>query len=141
MAEQNEDNKYMKCSKCRMNYTNDEEHIESDFGYTKLNERYKTWCKFRTNRKDNWPKYKEKATAYAEQYREAHKEQVLASRREYNKRTTICDVCKKQLSLSSLTRPKKSHHCEKKKQKSEWNPKLFELILFQIILKNIIWYY
>ena len=111
MAEQSEDNKYIKCSKCRMKYINDEEHIKSDFGYTRLNERYKTCVKCRTDRKDNWPKYKEKATAYSKQFYEDNKEQVLAYQREYNKRTTICDVCGKQVNLQHLARHKKSNLC------------------------------
>ena len=36
MAEQGKIDKYIKCSKCRCKYINDEEHIKADFGYTRL---------------------------------------------------------------------------------------------------------
>ena len=47
MAEQNEDNKYIKCSKCRCKYHNNDNNIKEYFGYTRLNERYKTCVKCR----------------------------------------------------------------------------------------------
>ena len=42
MTEQSEADKYIKCSKCRCKFLNDAEHIKYDFGYNRLNERYKT---------------------------------------------------------------------------------------------------
>lgn len=48
MAEQNECDKYIKCSKCRCKYINDDEHIKKDFGYNRLEERFKTCVKCRT---------------------------------------------------------------------------------------------
>ena len=42
MIEQGETEKYIKCSKCRCKYINDDYHINTDFGYNRLNERYKT---------------------------------------------------------------------------------------------------
>ena len=42
MAEQRETDKYVKCSKCKCKHINDDEHIKNDFGYNRLNERYKT---------------------------------------------------------------------------------------------------
>ena len=42
MAEESKDDKYIRCSKCRSKYINDEEHISKDFGYTRLEERCKT---------------------------------------------------------------------------------------------------
>ena len=50
MAEQDSKEEYIKCSQCKCKYTNDEEHIKTDFGYTRLNEQYKTCSKCR-NRK------------------------------------------------------------------------------------------
>ena len=32
MAEQNGEDTYIKCSKCRCKYINDDEHIKADFG-------------------------------------------------------------------------------------------------------------
>ncbi len=48
MAEQLEPDKYVKCSKCKCKYINDDEHIKNDFGYNRLNIRYKTCTKCRT---------------------------------------------------------------------------------------------
>ena len=35
------------CSRCKCKYINDNEHIKHDFGYTRLEERYKTCVKCR----------------------------------------------------------------------------------------------
>ena len=48
MAEQSGEDKYIKCSKCKCKYINDDEHIKADFGYNRLNQRYKTCVKCRT---------------------------------------------------------------------------------------------
>ena len=48
MAEQSGDDKYIKCSHCKCKYINNDEHIKSDFGFNRLNERYKTCVKCRT---------------------------------------------------------------------------------------------
>ena len=40
-------NKYIKCSRCHMKFINDDEHIKNDFGYNRLNERYKNCIKCR----------------------------------------------------------------------------------------------
>ena len=42
MTEQPGNDKYIKCSACKSKCINDEEHIRTDFGYNRLNERYKT---------------------------------------------------------------------------------------------------
>ncbi len=48
MAEECIEYKYIKCSKCKCKYINDDEHIKKDFGYNRMNERYKTCVKCRT---------------------------------------------------------------------------------------------
>jgi hypothetical protein len=48
MAEHSGEDKYIKCSKCKCKYINDDEHIKADFGYNRLNERFKTCTKCRT---------------------------------------------------------------------------------------------
>ena len=52
MSEQCEDIKYIKCSKCKCKYINDDEHIKDDFGYNRLNERYKTCLTCRTKKRE-----------------------------------------------------------------------------------------
>ena len=44
MAEECGQDEYMKCSKCKCKYINDDDHIKTDFGYNQLSERFKT-CK------------------------------------------------------------------------------------------------
>ena len=47
MTEDNRIDKYIKCSRCKCKYINDNEHIKHDFGYNRLEERYKTCVKCR----------------------------------------------------------------------------------------------
>ena len=42
MSEQCVVENYIKCSKCRCKYINDDDHIKNDFGYNRLNVRFKT---------------------------------------------------------------------------------------------------
>ena len=51
MIEQSEVDKYVKCYKCTCKYINDDEHIKEDFGYNRLNERFKTCSKCRDKHK------------------------------------------------------------------------------------------
>ena len=52
MTEQKNENKYIKCSRCQRKHINDEEHILKDFGYNRLNERFKTCNKCRVSMKE-----------------------------------------------------------------------------------------
>ena len=63
MAEQDIKDKYIKCSKCRCKYINDDDHIKTDFGHNRLNERYKTCvaCRGRTQKYN--AEYREKQLA------------------------------------------------------------------------------
>ena len=74
MPDTSENNNYIKCSKCRCKYINDEEHIKHDFGYNRLEERFKTCVKFRERGKEQ-----------RKMYREAHKEEIAERKKAYNK--------------------------------------------------------
>ena len=113
MTEPSEADKYIKCSKCRCKYHNNDDNIKSDFGYTRLGERYKTCIKCRKTRLDNYDKYKEYANEYGQQYYKDHREQVLAYHRARSKLRIDCDVCGKNGSYEHLNRHKKSHLCKK----------------------------
>ena len=52
MTELNSKDQYIKCSRCKCKYINDDEHIKQDFGYNRLEERYKTCNKCRAGRKE-----------------------------------------------------------------------------------------
>ena len=55
-----ENNKYIVCSDCKCKHINDEEHISRDFGYKRLEERYKTCVKCRSGKKVKNKTYYEK---------------------------------------------------------------------------------
>ena len=52
-------NKYIVCSKCKMKLFNDDEHIKTDFGYNRLNIRYKQCVKCRTYQAEYRGKHRE----------------------------------------------------------------------------------
>ena len=60
MTEEGKNDKCIVCSKCRSKYINDEEHINKDFGYTRLEERYKTCVRCRARNKIIYKTYSEK---------------------------------------------------------------------------------
>ena len=69
MAEQSND-KYIKCSCCKCKFINDDEHIKADFGYNRLNERFKTCAKCR-----------EKGREYSRTYYDKNKDELNADKR------------------------------------------------------------
>ena len=74
MTERSEADKYIKCSKCRCKYINDDEHIKKDFGYNRLEERFKTCVKCRTySRQQN------------KDYRQEHQAEITENTRDYRK--------------------------------------------------------
>ena len=81
MTEEAKHNKYIICSDCKCKYINDEEHIIKDFGYTRLEERYKTCVKCRAKKQVKNKRYCEKHSEQFKEYYESHKEEV----KEYNK--------------------------------------------------------
>ena len=61
MTEANEDNKYIKCTNCKCKYINDAENIKKEFGFNRLNEKYKTCVKCRGSlQRSREKKYKNK---------------------------------------------------------------------------------
>ena len=69
MAEESKHDKYIICSKCKSKYINDEEHISNDFGYTRLEEIYKTCVRCRGRNKVNYKTYSEKHKEELVEYR------------------------------------------------------------------------
>ena len=51
MTDNNEVERYIKCSDCRCKYKNEDKHIAHDFGYNRLNEQFKTCFICRDKRK------------------------------------------------------------------------------------------
>ena len=50
--------KFIKCVKCHCKYFNDDEHIKTDFGFTRLGQRYKSCVKCRERGKQSYQKTK-----------------------------------------------------------------------------------
>ena len=98
MTEQSETEKYIKCSKCRCKYINDVEHIKTDLGYNRLNEKFKTCVKCRTNRNQNPIKINVVNTNIIE-----------------------CDCCGNNISKNGIWQHKKTNDC---KQITYWKDKV-----------------
>ena len=100
-------NKYIKCSRCHMKFINDDEHIKNDFGYNRLNERYKQCVRCRTKRTEYRNNNIEHARKMDKIYYENNKEQKLA----YNAEIIECDVCGKHVRRESMKQHKMSLNC------------------------------
>ena len=86
MTEEGENDKYIICSKCRSKYINDEEHITKYFGYTRLEERYKTCVRCRARNKINSKTYQEKhpeKSEKAKEYYEANKDYLNEENKQF----------------------------------------------------------
>ena len=100
-------NKYIKCSRCHMKLINDDEHIKNDFGYNRLNERYKQCVRCRTKRTEYRNNNIDHARKMDKIYYENNKEQKLA----YNAEIIECDLCGKQVRRDWLKQHKMSMNC------------------------------
>jgi hypothetical protein len=78
-----EETKYIKCSGCYYNYINDEKHIKIDFGYNKLEQRYKTCFTCRTKKRNYYELNKETIAAQTKGYRQANLEKMKERDRKY----------------------------------------------------------
>jgi hypothetical protein len=83
MAEQDKDTKYIICSRCKCKYINDDEHIKTDFGYTRLNEKYKTCVKCRMYKQDNRERILEQGREYAKKHYKENREYHLDKAKKY----------------------------------------------------------
>ena len=121
MTEQSESDKYIKCSKCKCKYINDDEHIKSDFGYKRLGEVYKSCVKCRDKR--NQPNIKE----YDKQYYENNKEKICEYSRQYkekqrNNQVVIeCEYCGNKIKSVYMKIHQKTNEC---KQMTCWRHKV-----------------
>ena len=87
MAENNGQITYIVCSNCKCKYINDEEHINNDFGYTRLEMIYKTCVKCRAKGKVTNKTYQEKHPDKKEkerkEYYEEHKDYLNERNKQY----------------------------------------------------------
>ena len=80
MTEQDSKDKYIKCSRCKMKYINDDEHIKNDFGYNRLNERHKTCAKCRCKQKQYYKDNENKLKTYFHQCWVDNKDEITKKR-------------------------------------------------------------
>ena len=83
MTEEYNNDKYIICSGCTCKYINDEEHISNDFGYTRLEMRYKTCVRCRVRSKIKNKTFLEKHPEKNKEYYEAHKEEAKEKNKQY----------------------------------------------------------
>ena len=129
MTEEGKNDKYIICSKCRSKYINDEEHITKDFGYTRLEERYKTCVRCRARNKINSKTYKEKhleqikvryeaqkeeAKEYRKQYREKNADRVKEYERARDQIKVNCPNCNAEIVKRKLNSHLQTQTCKKK---------------------------
>ena len=83
MTEQIETDKYIKCSKCKCKYINDAEHIKQDFGFNRLEEKFKTCLTCRTKKLEYNESHREERRGYSQTYFQENKDIILEKKRIY----------------------------------------------------------
>ena len=127
MAEESKTDKYIICSKCKSKYINDEEHIKNDFGYTRLEERYKTCVKCRArgktfyiNHRDEildknhnyYEQHKDKFKEHNKQYRENNIDSLREHDRARSKTKIVCPSCNKEVCKKYLAKHQETNNCK-----------------------------
>ena len=112
MTEQGMDDKYIKCSRCVRKFINDNDHIKNDFGYNRLEERFKTCvqCRDKKRNMNSYSLYKE----YYEENRDAileYKRQYRENNKDKIQEQVLCDVCGSSVSRPGMAKHKKTNKC------------------------------
>ena len=79
--------KYINCSRCKCKYINDDEHIKLDFGYNRLNVRFKTCNTCRDKRYAYM--CSESGKASVQSYRDSNRDKI----NKYNFEKLTCGSC------------------------------------------------
>ena len=122
MTEEGKNDTYILCSDCRSKYINDEEHINTYFGYTRLEMRYKTCGKCRARQiiknktyHETHPEYyemhKEETKEYNKQYREKNADKVREYDRARDQITAYCLHCNSEIGARKLKRHLQTQKC------------------------------
>ena len=105
MAEESNKDKYIICSKCKCKYINDDEHIKADFGYNRLEQRFKCCVKCRDRTKRYKKEHKEERAEYDKQYEKDRREKLKKLAEESNGKLKHCHRCYKNKSLDEFVCP------------------------------------
>ena len=129
MTETDSKERYIKCTRCKCKYINDDEHIKIDFGFTRLGERLKTCNICRTKRlqynKDYYNQNKDKILENMVKYNQEHKEEMKQQNKEYRERNidrlreydkarnkkAVCDKCGKEICKRNLQKHQQTQNC------------------------------
>jgi len=131
--EQTSMTEYIKCVRCHMKYINDDGNIKTDFGYNRLNERYKQCYKCRCQTAEYRQAHRDELKEKSKTYYNNDKEHLINMKTQYNQENVVCDVCNKSLTRNGLYRHRMSLNC-----KGNVNYKLyFKFNLFDLDIDNI----
>ena len=83
MAEHQGSDQYIKCSSCKCKYINDDDHIKKDFGYNRLNVRFKTCVTCREKNRLHTKAYRDTHQAEGKQYYQDNKEHLAQLNKQY----------------------------------------------------------
>ena len=116
MEEESKNDKYIICSKCKCKYIIDEEHISTDFGYTRLEERYKTCKKCRAISKISgkiyYDNHKGKRKEYSNKYKEEHKEETKAYDILIYLDKKVCPNCNREVVKHQFAKHQRTQKCK-----------------------------
>ena len=104
MTQSNEKPQYLYCSGCSVKFINDDEHIKIDFGYNRLNDRFKSCVTCRERYAKHREGNREERRASAQIYYKNNKEYILECKKQYreenkdkiyqnNKEKITCETC------------------------------------------------
>ena len=96
--------KYIKCSCCKCRFINDDEHIKDDFGYNRLNERYKTCVKCRDRH------YAYANSQHGVEVRTAYYE---SKGKHYNFEKLTCNTCGAIVCRNSMRKHEQQNGCSR----------------------------
>ena len=107
MTEQDSKELHIKCSRCKMKYLNNDEHIRKDFGYNRLNERYKT-CVTCRDKRHAYLKT-EAGEASIQLYRNNHRDDI----NKYNFTKITCATCGALVCRNAMRNHEKLRGCSR----------------------------
>ena len=112
MTETDSKDQYIKCARCKCKYINDDKHIENDFGFNRLGERYKSCVKCRNKGNNYRENNKDKVKDYHHQYWIDNKETIMKNREALkqeaeasNGKILYCNRCYKNKSFDDFVCP------------------------------------
>ena len=110
MAEQvgqQQPDKYIKCSSCKCKYINDYDHIKNDFGYNRLEERYKCCIKCRGQKKAYYDSHHESLRPKRATYNAINRDRINA----HNYEKIECKSCGNKVCRNAMRRHERENGC------------------------------